>query len=1161
MDNDDNALKRELVDARRERARLLDLLRRVPAAITFLRGRDLVVEFAHPIAVAALGGRQLEGRPLLEAIPEFAGEPHVARMLRVFETGETSEETVVVHADKSGTGLLEESHWHSTYQAIPGEDGTVERLLLFDIEVTKEVQQRRRLEVLQEMTAALLSALTIEDVARVVVDEGSAKLGTPRGGLWKLSANGAFLELLYDKGYSPELREAVRRVPVDSDIPLARVLAAREPCFLSSRQEYEERYGAVSQETYAVRTSDELAFFCAPLVVEGEAVGCMSFNHARRHAYNDDEKRFIAALVDQCAIALHRAALVASERAARVAAEREQTRFRAVFEQSQDGILLTDASTLVVDANPAACAILRRSRKDIVGKPGRDLLPPDDRATLDARLDELEKAGRVGLEERRLLLPDGSTRLFEMSATANILPGLTLTTLRDIEDRKRGEENVGFLEEASRMFASSLDPEHTLAVLARLAVPRLSDWAVIDMLDEEGGERRVAVEHVDPEKIALANALRLRRRTDSESTVRRVIRTGEPVLVERITDEMLAQSLSHDPEYLAMVRASAVFSIMVIPLPIRGQNRGAITFAFAESRRQFGPADVRFAQELARRASASFENALAYRELQDSFDTANRLYRLTTALAAAMKTSDVAETLRVHAPRTAGSQNAHVWLLDEASSTLVRTDGSNPRSDEVNRVSLDRPWPVARVGRDRRAQFIESLEALHAFAPDAQGCGDGQAWALLPLTSATGRLLGVLVFGFPRPRSFPLRDQELLAAIADQCAIALDRARAYEAEATALRKKDEFLAMLGHELRNPLAPIVTATSLIRLRGKASERELGILERQSRHLVRLVDDLLDISRFASGKLVLHPEPLEIADVVGQAIESVSKALEDKQLRVGVAAPATGLVVEGDRERLVQVMTNVLVNAAKFTPAGRAVNITVSKKDRVVCIEIRDEGEGIAPEVLPGIFAPFTQGPQPSDRRDGGLGLGLSIARSLVEAHQGTIEAASLGRDRGTTITIRLPLAEAAPAAATSMQPRPASPAIIRRRVLVVDDNADAAEMIATYLESLGYETHTASDGPQALTYALGAPLDAAILDIGLPGMDGYELAAELRTRLGARAPRLIALTGYAQASDRDRSLQSGFCAHFAKPVDLDTLVAALHAVLSTTMPDAPARASS
>jgi len=729
MDGRENELERQLAEARRERASLLDLLARVPAAVTFLRGRDLVIEFAHPLALAALGDRQLEGRPLLEAIPEFADQPHVARMMRVLETGETSEETVVVRANKTGTGVLEETHWHSTYQAIRGDGGTIERLLLFDIDVTKEVQQRRRLELLQELTSALLSALTIEDVARVVVEEGAAKLGAPRGGLWKLSADGAFLELLHDKGYSQELRRAVRRVPVDSDLPLARVLVTGEPCFLSSRQEYEERYGAVSRETYAVRTSEETSFFCAPLVVEGKAVGCMSLNHPRRHEYGEDERRFIEALVDQCAIALHRAELVASEQAARYAAEREQARFRAIFEQSQDGILVTDASTTIVDANPAACAILHRSRAEIIGKPGRDLLPPADRATLEARLDELQKAGRVAAEERRLLLPDGTARLFEMSASANILPGLTLTTLRDVEDRKRAEESVRFLEEASRMFASTLDPEQTLASLARLAVPRLADWVAIDMVDEEGSERRVAVEHVDPEKIALAHVMRLRRPADSESAVHRVVRTGDPLLVERLTDEMLLQSLSHDPEYLEMVRASGILSLMVIPLPVRGQGRGAITLAFAESRRLFGPRDVRFAQELARRASAAFENALAYRELQSSLETANRLYRLTTALAGAMTTGDVAESLRVHAPLTVGSQTADLWLLDEASSTLVRTPlGVESGGDPLNRVSRR---PVAgRARRPRSARAVHRVvgnsarpSARRATVPRSPGVG------------------------------------------------------------------------------------------------------------------------------------------------------------------------------------------------------------------------------------------------------------------------------------------------------------------------------------------------------------------------------------------------------------------------------------------------------
>jgi CheY-like chemotaxis protein len=409
-------------------------------------------------------------------------------------------------------------------------------------------------------------------------------------------------------------------------------------------------------------------------------------------------------------------------------------------------------------------------------------------------------------------------------------------------------------------------------------------------------------------------------------------------------------------------------------------------------------------------------------------------------------------------------------------------------------------------------------------------------------------LLAVASFDFTAGGEVGEGDRATLLAVTDACAVALDRARATEAEAVALRKKDEFLAVLGHELRNPLAPILTATRLIRLRGAASDRELDVLERQSRHLVRLVDDLLDVSRIASGKLELRKRSIETSEVVAQAVESTIKAFEDKRLRLDVDVPGTGLVVDGDRERLVQVVTNLLVNAAKYTPEGRAVAVRAVRQDDQMVLEFRDEGQGVAPDLLPSIFEPFTQGRQASDRRDGGLGLGLAIARSIIEAHGGTIAASSAGVDRGTTITVKLPACgESKDASAPSLADAP-QPAEAARRVLIVDDNRDAAEMIASFLGALGYETSVAYDGPAALTAVARARPDAAILDIGLPGMDGYELARELRARHGEGTPPLIALTGYAQSDDRRRAFDSGFRAHFAKPADLERLAAALRDIV-------------
>ncbi|HEY2509927.1 MAG TPA: ATP-binding protein [Polyangiaceae bacterium] len=420
----------------------------------------------------------------------------------------------------------------------------------------------------------------------------------------------------------------------------------------------------------------------------------------------------------------------------------------------------------------------------------------------------------------------------------------------------------------------------------------------------------------------------------------------------------------------------------------------------------------------------------------------------------------------------------------------------------------------------------------------------------VPLFDAKGAIEGVMISAFEVTDQIQATRALEAANRAEQDAMR----RALEAETSATRKKDEFMAMLGHELRNPLAPIVTATSLIRMRGRATGEELDILERQSRHLVRLVDDLLDISRITSGKLSLDRAPVSLGDVVTQALESTSPIFSANRVSLQSSVMDAPIVVEGDRDRLVQVLTNLLVNAAKFTPAGRSVHLSARRANGEGVVVVRDEGAGVSPDLLPRIFDVFTQGAQGSDRRTGGLGLGLAIARSIVSAHGGSIEAKSAGVGRGATFEVRIPLISALAASAPERpsSERPASPHS-KWRVLVVDDNRDGAEMIAEYLGAIGYAPVIAFDGPEALTALRADPADVALLDIGLPDMDGYELAQTIASELGPNAPKLIAMTGYAQPSDRARAIDAGFVEHIAKPVDLAQLAATLQRIVTRPPP--------
>jgi signal transduction histidine kinase/ActR/RegA family two-component response regulator len=372
-----------------------------------------------------------------------------------------------------------------------------------------------------------------------------------------------------------------------------------------------------------------------------------------------------------------------------------------------------------------------------------------------------------------------------------------------------------------------------------------------------------------------------------------------------------------------------------------------------------------------------------------------------------------------------------------------------------------------------------------------------------------------------------------------------EREKLLEELESAGRAKDEFLAMLGHELRNPLSPIVTALQLMKLRGDATTtREQQVIERQVDHLVRLVDDLLDISKITRGKVELRRETVEIAEVIAKAVEIASMLFEQRTHQLTIDVPRTGLLLEGDPVRLAQVVANLLTNAARYTPRGGHIKLSAGRVGSEIVIRVRDNGVGITAEMLPLIFDLFVQGKQTADRAEGGLGIGLTLVKTLVTLHGGSVVASSQGPGEGSEFVIRLPAVSVAAAAISGPRlgaPSPFARAAVTKRVLLVDDNSDAADLLAEALREVGHQVEVANDPVAALEAAQHFNPEVAILDIGLPVMDGYELAAQLRACPGLARCRLIALTGYGQEHDRARSKSGGFERHLVKPVELDELI--------------------
>ncbi len=416
--------------------------------------------------------------------------------------------------------------------------------------------------------------------------------------------------------------------------------------------------------------------------------------------------------------------------------------------------------------------------------------------------------------------------------------------------------------------------------------------------------------------------------------------------------------------------------------------------------------------------------------------------------------------------------------------------------------------------------------------------------ALVVPVNLRDQVLAVFTFlTFDSGRRFNPEDLQIAGDLAHRTAIALENARLYEELTEGDRQKNAWIAMLAHELRNPLAPILNALHLMRMPGAdgpALERARQLAERQVHQMVRLVDDLLDISRILRNRIVLRKEKIDLANVVARGVETVQPGLDERNQRLDLSLPDEPVRIEGDPARLVQVVANLLHNASKYSEPGSRIVLALERDGTEAVLSVRDEGEGIPPELLPRIFELFTQGEQSLERSPGGLGIGLTVVSRLVELHGGTISAYSAGPGKGSEFVIRLPGVESeSEAEEPETGPADELPRSVRR-ILLVDDNSDAAESFAMLLRMSGHEVFLAHDGPGALEAADEHRPEVVVLDIGLPGLSGYEVARRLRERPEFHDTILIAMTGYGQDDDRRQAREAGFDYHVTKPVGADQL---------------------
>jgi PAS domain S-box-containing protein len=858
---------------------------------------------------------------------------------------------------------------------VPNDDGTIREWVGTNTDVTdlkraeEAAAERSRITALRaDVSTAFAAAQPVRESLQGCCEALVAHLGAAFARIWTHDEAGGMLVLQASAGQYTHLDGPHGRVKV-GEFKIGRIAASRRP-HLSNDVPNDPQ---VSDREWASREG-MVAFVGYPLLVEDRVVGVVAM-FARR-PLTDAILSDLAPLADQIAQHVHRKH--AEERL-----RESELRYRLVGQAANDAIWDWDLVTNRVVWNEGVQARFGYTLEQIAADASWwvEHIHPDDRDRIDRGIHAaIDSGGESWQDEYRFRRADGSyAEVFDRGRVVRDggRPVRMAGSMLDLTERKRAERTARFLAEASAALVDLTDYESTLQKVASLAVPTFADWCAVDMVDEAGGRRRVAVTHADPSKVRLAKEVegRFPPRPDAPHGIDRVLRTGEPELVEDIPDALLA-AVAHDEEHLRTLRELGLRSYVCVPIRSLGRTLGGITFVADQPGRRYDAADLRVAQDLASRAAVAIQNASLYRALKES---------------------------------------------------------------------------------DRR--------------------------------------------------------------------------------------KDEFLATLAHELRNPLAPLRNALQIMKLSGEQPAREQArtLMERQLEQMVRLVDDLMDVSRISRNKLELRRERVELARVVESAVETSRPLVEQQGHRLTVTLPPGPVFLDADLTRLAQVFLNLLNNSAKYTEPGGRIWLTAERQGSDVVVAVKDTGIGIPRDKLPGVFELFSQVEGTLTRAQGGLGIGLSLVRRLVEMHGGSITAHSEGPGRGSTFTVRLPVLVEAPRPTQADERREEAAPTSALRILIVDDNRDSADSLGMMLRLMGNDIQTAYDGVEAVAAAESSRPHVVLLDIGLPRQNGYEACRRIREQPWGKGMVLIALTGWGQEEDVRRSHEAGFDHHMVKPVDPNVLM--------------------
>jgi PAS domain S-box-containing protein len=863
--------------------------------------------------------------------------------------------------------------------------------------------------------------------------------------------------------------------------------------------------------------------------------------------------------------------VTARERVERALRETER-RFEQAFHANPLPMSITRLSDgQHLDVNEAALRHSGYTRDEMLGRTKADLGFWVSSVRREELLHRLQTEGRARDFEVTFRTKGGELRQLLVNSEVVTYGGepAVLSVSLDITDRTQAEarqraagRTSRFLAEASRVLTSSLDYAGTLQTLARLAVPEIADWCAVHVVESAGEIQCVAIAHSDPDMEARAHELMAKYppRPTSKYGVPVVLRTGRSVLRSDVPDDVIA-NVARTPDDLALLRRLDLRSLMIVPLIARGRTLGTISFAMTGTGRRYDSDDLRVAEDLAARAALAVDNARLYADAEDRRSEAEIIADLARRSNASLDADRVLPGVADAARALTRCDVARIALWDTGETALVYRYAVGARSDHKDlRMTRGRglAGEVLASALPRRSDDVQTdprvREDLRRFA-EAEGT---VSVMLVPIT-VHNHVEGLIYCGRRRKQPFTERDEAVALRIAEHAAIALrnaelfrreQRARA-EAEA-ANRGKDDFLAVLSHELRTPLQAMLGWLRLMRagrLDPAATAKALETIERNTQTQTKLIGDLLDVSGILAGKLRVEPRPMDLAAVLDAAVQSVRAAALSKTIAVVTSVPAGPLLIDGDPDRIDQILANLLSNALKFTPAGGTIDIRLERDGAHARLTVTDSGVGIAPDVLPHVFDRFRQADSSTTRTHGGLGLGLALVRYLVEAHGGTVRADSPGLGAGASFVIALPIGGGETVVAPGAGGVPLAP-LTGASVLVVEDDADTRDFLGYALRSAGVKPVLTGTAADALDLLTAYDFDVVVSDLSMPGQDGYALVARLRqldAASGRRRPA-IALTAHAGPDERRRALAAGFDAYLVKPVDAKDLVDAVGRLL-------------